>query len=556
MPNFRSVSPIQRPASAPIGVVDRENQFNRSVVYPRADGGITAPLADEPTTLGARLKKAFTFKSRSSSSSGTIKSAGDDDTRSLFSMRSTASSASFATLKKFGRGTRNMFRKKKENDDDRSALDLATATPPTERKLAAPVATPVLTRTVAEAHMDAPLPRQHQQPPPLSPQKSDRQDDRAYESEAIPSLTSESSSAGDIEEVPDNLAAGDTVFPKNLDRLSVETIKSSIERTKSLERRRSRRSVKSKEEAAEEELPAKTEVYVHVPPATDIQRSNSVSSVGGTPRSILKSPHADGNEDSGPAAATNGEDDEDDDSNSITGENYFTVKSSDASEIPKANLPPVGTPLLNVEFSDSLGLNFDVLGFGIEESFSGTGDSVTTATTSTDLQSASFSTSTTQSQPNNLVAAPSNQDENGTPVSNVDLPESAADASTSLSAAQSDDSSITTRASLPLRYNHTRSPSSATSSLGAPSPAMSTPTLEITAAPNKMPRKSRTNSVTFSSRIVIYDTWGRADYDRRPDLATCNKLTPLLAQQIKEELNNFKMEMEIHTESKAFTHFF
>jgi hypothetical protein len=31
------------------------------------------------------------------------------------------------------------------------------------------------------------------------------------------------------------------------------------------------------------------------------------------------------------------------------------------------------------------------------------------------------------------------------------------------------------------------------------------------------------------------------EYDRRGDIATCNRLTPMLAQQIKEELNSFKM---------------
>jgi hypothetical protein len=48
-------------------------------------------------------------------------------------------------------------------------------------------------------------------------------------------------------------------------------------------------------------------------------------------------------------------------------------------------------------------------------------------------------------------------------------------------------------------------------------------------------------SATFSPRIVFYDTWPSQEYDRRGEIATCNRLTPMLAQQIKEELNNFKM---------------
>ncbi|KYK60127.1 uncharacterized protein DCS_01262 [Drechmeria coniospora] len=60
----------------------------------------------------------------------------------------------------------------------------------------------------------------------------------------------------------------------------------------------------------------------------------------------------------------------------------------------------------------------------------------------------------------------------------------------------------------------------------------------------------------FSPRIIFYDTWPSQEYDRRGEVATCNRLTPMLAQQIKEELNTFKMEMEVHENSKIYTHFF
>lgn len=62
--------------------------------------------------------------------------------------------------------------------------------------------------------------------------------------------------------------------------------------------------------------------------------------------------------------------------------------------------------------------------------------------------------------------------------------------------------------------------------------------------------------VRFSSRIILYDTYDNDEYDRHPDTATCNQLTPILAQQIKEELNSLKSDMEIHMESRKFTHFF
>ena len=81
-------------------------------------------------------------------------------------------------------------------------------------------------------------------------------------------------------------------------------------------------------------------------------------------------------------------------------------------------------------------------------------------------------------------------------------------------------------------------------------------------------------NISFSPRIQFHDTWPSGEYDRRGEIATCNRLTPILAQQIKEELNTFKMvcsfnsffelsmfdffkqEMEVHIESKVNTHFF
>lgn len=61
----------------------------------------------------------------------------------------------------------------------------------------------------------------------------------------------------------------------------------------------------------------------------------------------------------------------------------------------------------------------------------------------------------------------------------------------------------------------------------------------------------------FSPRITIHDTYTANEYDRRGEVATCNRLTPLLAQRIKEELNAYKMdEMDVATESKMYTHFF
>lgn len=70
------------------------------------------------------------------------------------------------------------------------------------------------------------------------------------------------------------------------------------------------------------------------------------------------------------------------------------------------------------------------------------------------------------------------------------------------------------------------------------------------------PQSGTKRNATFSPRIVFHDTWPSQEYDRRGEIATCNRLTPMLAQQIKEELNTFKMEMEVHENSKIYTHFF
>jgi len=55
------------------------------------------------------------------------------------------------------------------------------------------------------------------------------------------------------------------------------------------------------------------------------------------------------------------------------------------------------------------------------------------------------------------------------------------------------------------------------------------------------PRGNPSRNISFSPRLQFHDTWTSGEYDRRGEIATCNRLTPMLAQQIKEELNTFKM---------------
>jgi hypothetical protein len=56
----------------------------------------------------------------------------------------------------------------------------------------------------------------------------------------------------------------------------------------------------------------------------------------------------------------------------------------------------------------------------------------------------------------------------------------------------------------------------------------------------------------------VKETFSKLDYDRASDTeAVCTRLTPAVAQQIKEELNAYKLhEMDVHELSRIHTHFF
>ncbi|KAI8084376.1 uncharacterized protein B0P05DRAFT_535349 [Gilbertella persicaria] len=72
------------------------------------------------------------------------------------------------------------------------------------------------------------------------------------------------------------------------------------------------------------------------------------------------------------------------------------------------------------------------------------------------------------------------------------------------------------------------------------------------------PTNNSGRRVQFCSTIQIHETFAPSDYDRRCDTnATCQKLTPMTAMKIKQELNEYKLtEMDVHVESRQYTHFF
>lgn len=551
------------------------------------------PESSSSQSFGKRLRKAFTFGSSTSSSKSTavskqcsvsskLTTAGrsESDTRSLFSVRSSASTASFATLRKvggkFSRGTQSLFRHKRRESDEISLPGAPDFADNVSSPAPGPTAIPVVTHAVAEAEIqsistslsvsrvdtaDDNTPRQSfmdstnaesqkvdDEPqfavlsvpptdsqlmvPDLTVENNDgrNSDDDANsiqeeipvvvvglvesgDADPIPSLTSSTeSSNNDSEEVEEDLAAGDTVFPKKLDLLTVETIRSSLERTKSLERRRSRRSSKAavEEERKQEILPNATEIRVQNVDLADVDLDAA------PPKGILKSSSA--------STVSRGED------STLDGKSYHSLNSTTETldgtiESPNIDID-FGEPSLDLDFafdrispSPSPDMNEEhrtSQESAFSESSRGEGkqyrdeSAVAAATQSKRLSTVSFNSKHSGRQGEQV------QQFHYHPLYQQRMSQYHTYGSLGGARSLSD-----------VHLGHSKSGSTASGS-----------------------------TVTFSSRIVIYNTYGPSDYDRRPDLATCNRLTPLLAQQIKEELNTFKMEMEIHRDSRVFTHFF
>ncbi|KAI5997380.1 hypothetical protein EDD15DRAFT_2386953 [Pisolithus albus] len=82
-------------------------------------------------------------------------------------------------------------------------------------------------------------------------------------------------------------------------------------------------------------------------------------------------------------------------------------------------------------------------------------------------------------------------------------------------------------------------------------PALST--IPATATlPHRTSSAPATKRLVFASNLSVYDTFSSTVYDRRSEPATWSRLTPTLAQRIKEELNSYKMEeMEVHACSRV-----
>lgn len=109
---------------------------------------------------------------------------------------------------------------------------------------------------------------------------------------------------------------------------------------------------------------------------------------------------------------------------------------------------------------------------------------------------------------------------------------------------QSDREPLTDRLNLP--YSN--------ASLNPSAPVLNKPPAKATRSATA-PLHSRKN-LNWAPECAVYHTFHSSEYDRRSGPATCNSLTPQLAQQIKDELNGYKMEeMDVHPSSRVHTHF-
>jgi hypothetical protein len=108
---------------------------------------------------------------------------------------------------------------------------------------------------------------------------------------------------------------------------------------------------------------------------------------------------------------------------------------------------------------------------------------------------------------------------------------------------------------LPFEEDEGTRPSSERTLFNHPNLNSSAPVLStVLSSPPTLAHRSATTPakrLAFANNLSVYDTFPPSVYDRRSEPATWSRLTPALAQRIKEELNSFKMEeMEVHTSSR------
>lgn len=570
------------------------NKTTTAAASSSSGGAPGAHRARKPSIGAQSTKSAF------------VRSTDASDAQSVMSAKSTQSAVSLTSLKRM---SRSFFSKKHKQDQDQDDVQSPTllmphlkgpATSHQPSPLSAVSANPVLSHSVAEAEIPPtppPQPQPQQQltvppkyggfagfaPPTPPPSSSDdcttiRKSEES-ESRPIPSLSSSATCSSDYEpghhklssldqdvevehdeeEEDDVTSVGDTVFPKKLDVVTVETIRSSLERTKSLERRRSRRSTKSaKSEKSEgttteiaksssaqegeedsddkETIPNPTEVHVH-----DDDISVDLNKDMPAPKSILKSSTS--SEKLG--------------SSSSPPNNNTANDDNDQKKKPNNNANDATSTTLDM-------INFDVLDsdLNLDFNFEKLPDSLPEEIDQEDMDGAKkeleeqskieYQYQPMQYEKPHHHKRPHSRSSSHRTSSSSERHTLQPSPATNNRTNQFYHPLYQKRISQFVPSHNNNNASTASASSSSASSIFSRPP----PPPEKKTHAANNATVSFSSRIVIYDTYDRSDYDRRAELATCNRLTPILAQQIKEELNNFKMEMDIHADSRIYTHFF
>ncbi|KAI9264728.1 hypothetical protein BY458DRAFT_513788 [Sporodiniella umbellata] len=84
------------------------------------------------------------------------------------------------------------------------------------------------------------------------------------------------------------------------------------------------------------------------------------------------------------------------------------------------------------------------------------------------------------------------------------------------------------------------------------------PKLKPAASSSSSLHQNDKRKIQFYATVQVHETYSSTEYDRRCDSnATCQKLTPVVAMKIKQELNEYKLsDMEVHVDSRQYTHFF
>lgn len=631
-------APLESPKSGGFG-----SKFKKAFGLGRSKRVDSAPTVNTGKRLFSDMKSERSF-----SLSSNFLHKDNSDSKSVFSVRSNASSASIIALKKVGSSIAKGFTRNKAAKTEYSRPPSMAMSAENE-SMAGTAAHPLVSHIVAEVEIDRSAVKHNRDTSITSNKKNDSLTSNnsgiSHVSASDMSATSVSSTsiggndngkktardaATSVEslranypgistemetqdasmsdmDVPlategENLAQGDTIFPKSLDLLTVENIRSTIERSKSLERRRSRRSAHREEVLADEVVPNATTIHVSEPASID--PSPDVPA----PKSILKSSAA-----SIRSTASNRSYEPNDEDMRQEASHTSSLTAADLDlknlvTIEQDGLMQLDFEMSQLDLSGEMGISNDDI--SLERNHNDNPTSLT-APNSVKIDSPPEVTSDTTSVATltpPLSKVTSNEEfEIETSVDKGDevpcIVVENEDTAIAMQPIQEDESTPSpeqrplqgqkTPRSQQIQYfeqppkkektrrqkdhpqyhyhpiysqrmsrysasHHSRTPSFASSSssggrYNSPPPRSSTDGEESLKTPVS---QSKNSSVSFSSRIVIYDTYGRGDYDRRPDLATCNRITPILAQQIKDELNTFKMEMDIHDESRRYTHFF